>query len=120
MGDSHEDGVHAATAPMLQRHAMRQHLRVIVILAMAAGLGVGLATCKQSEGDRCQVDTDCLEGLVCNQVTKTCQTSSGGGPDGSIRPDASGPDGRPPDARPVDARPVDARRPDANVDAAIN
>lgn len=97
---------------MLRKHAMRPFLRAVAISLVAGGFAAGVATCKQDEGDRCQVDTDCAQGLVCNRVTSTCQTSAGGGPDGSIRPDAAGPA--------IDARPVDARPPDARVDASID
>lgn len=40
---------------------------------------VALASCKQGLGDRCQVDDDCRDGLVCNKATDTCQTIGGGG-----------------------------------------
>jgi hypothetical protein len=61
--------------------------------------------CKQGEGERCQVQADCEAGLVCNQSTMTCQSSSSG-VDGNLAPDAA-----------VDAGPIDADLPDASVDA---
>jgi hypothetical protein len=39
-----------------------------------------VASCKQTEGERCQVDDDCEDPLVCAQATQTCadnDTSSG-------------------------------------------
>ncbi len=52
-----------------------------------------IAGCKQGKGDRCQVQADCQDGLVCNQATNTCQETTGGGidatvPDGPVRMDA--------------------------------
>lgn len=59
-----------------------------------------LAACKQGQGDRCQVNDDCDNGLVCNKAKNTCQSSSGGDLDASV----------------IDAVPMDAT--DAAVDAA--
>lgn len=71
--------------------------------------------CKQGEGDICQVNDDCEEGLDCNAGTMRCQ-----------RPGAEVPDAAPiildaaPDAGPADAS-VDANVPpvDAGVDAQV-
>jgi hypothetical protein len=43
--------------------------------------------CKQAKGDRCEVNSDCKNGLVCNQATNTCQLTTGGGIDATV-PDA--------------------------------
>lgn len=87
---------------------------LLALLACAA------ASCKQGEGGRCQLDSDCSGALVCNQATGTCQTERTTGGDAGFPIDArldAGPpvpDAAPPtpdaapDAAPVDAAPVDA------------
>jgi hypothetical protein len=45
--------------------SMRETLRPF--LGAALLLGVALSGCKQSEGERCEVDTDCSTGLSCNR-----------------------------------------------------
>jgi hypothetical protein len=68
-----------------------------------------LAGCKQGLGERCQVDSDCSDGLSCSQADpKTC------GGDNHEQEDADIPEQNPPDAQP-DAAP-DAT-PDAGIDA---
>ena len=49
---------------------------------------IAAASCKQGEGERCQVQGDCESGLVCNRSTNTCQPIAGG-VDGQITPDAA-------------------------------
>jgi len=82
------------------------------VLGLAAALALAAAAlvtaCQQSEGDRCQVNADCEDGLVCNQATQTCAKTSGGGIDADV-PDPPMPDAALPDA-PIDAM-IDA--PDA-------
>ena len=55
--------------------------RLAIAFALSALAAVGIiASCKQSEGERCQVDADCEDGLVCAQATQTCadnDTSAG-------------------------------------------
>jgi hypothetical protein len=83
----------------------------VVVLFLAAAVTAGVASCKQGEGERCQVKSDCDSGLVCNQATGTCQTTSGN-VDGQISPDArvdAGPDAETFDADTTDAA-VDAER----------
>jgi len=43
-----------------------------------------IASCKSSEGERCQVKEDCQPGLVCNKAKNTCQTTMGGDLDASV------------------------------------
>jgi hypothetical protein len=81
----------------------------LVVVLFAAAVTAGVASCKQGEGERCQVKSDCDSGLVCNQATGTCQTT-GSNVDGEISPDARL------DAGPEDAA-VDADTTDAAVDA---
>lgn len=83
--------------------------RLLAITAALALAGASLvAACKQGEGDRCQVDADCDDGLICNQATQSCAKTSGGGIDADV-PDPPMPDAALPDA-PIDAA-IDA--PDA-------
>ena len=58
------------------------------------------AGCKEGLGDRCQITSDCVDPLVCNSATNTCQETTGGGIDATV------PDGPKMDAS-IDA-PVDA------------
>jgi hypothetical protein len=75
------------------------------------------ASCKQGEGEICQVDSDCESGLKCSRVLDqnvqhcTKNTDVGGDDDaGTIDapvPDATPLDGTPaPDAGPPDATPI--------------
>ena len=92
----------------------RLAVAVVAFAALAAGM---VASCKQGEGERCQVESDCASGLVCNQATGLCQSTQGGA-DGNIQPDANTTiDG--PDADVPDAELPDADLPDAEVDAEI-
>ena len=75
--------------------------RALALLSLVLTSATWMAACKQGEGQRCQVTEDCDDSLVCNQATKQCATSTGGGIDATV------PDGPPPDASMVDA-PVDA------------
>ncbi len=96
------------------------------LLVGILGLGVlALPSCKQGEGEACQVNSDCKSGLVCcfdSETGKgtchaTCVAPVDAGPDGRV--DAEPQDAEPMDAAPVDAAPVDAAPVDgAPVDAA--
>lgn len=81
--------------------------RIIGALPLSLALSLALlGSCKQKEGEICQIDDDCESGLICNAATGRCQ------PRGQIGPDAMpGQDGGPQDAG-VDA-PADAT-PDAS------
>ena len=81
--------------------------RVLVVVGLVLGAAAWMVGCKQSEGDRCQVNDDCADGLLCNQATQQCSQTSGGGIDATV-----------PDGPAVDAA-VDAM-PDAMVDATVN
>jgi hypothetical protein len=63
---------------------VKRLLVMLAVLVSAAYVG-----CKQTEGDRCQVNDDCESG-VCNQANGTCDTTT---ETGDI--DASVPDGQP-------------------------
>jgi hypothetical protein len=87
---------------MLCSRPMRRFSSVLVGFGFAALL-VG---CRQGEGERCQVNADCEEPLVCTEsVPHTCETSASTGPsDGGID-------------TPLDAE-IDGA-PDAATDAAL-
>ncbi|HUS29554.1 MAG TPA: hypothetical protein VMZ53_13670 [Kofleriaceae bacterium] len=61
--------------------------RALVICLLLVG-------CESGEGERCQVDSDCANGLVCNKAKNVCTTGKGGDLDASV------PDGPPADAVP--------------------
>ncbi len=75
----------------MKQSFVRRLLPVLLLGLLAAGV---IAACKQSEGDRCQVDVDCDDGLVCNQGTNppSCQDQNADNPIDALVPDAS-PDG---------------------------
>jgi hypothetical protein len=83
---------------------MRFRLRAFLGSAL---LAVSFASCKQGEGEVCQIDDDCETGLECNAGTMRCQSPGADRADASPRVDAG-----PPDAG------VDAGEPDAGFDAA--
>src|SRR5690348_16947280 len=44
---------------------MTRRLRISLVLPLALAAGALVAGCKQGVGDRCQVDEDCQDTLVC-------------------------------------------------------
>jgi hypothetical protein len=84
-------------------------------LALVAALPVAFAltACKQGKGERCQIDSDCADGLVCTGQFVCDTTKTGGLADAGPAPDAR------PDATTIDATTIDAPpgTPDASVDA---
>jgi hypothetical protein len=86
-----------------------------ITLALLLGVGLAGATgCKSGVGERCQINSDCDDGLVCAKTTDTCVESVNQGVDGGIDAplDASTIDGAPPTDAPVEV--------DAAIDAAID
>ena len=78
---------------------MKRLLVMLAVLVSAAYVG-----CKQTEGERCQVNDDC-ESKVCNQANGTCDTTTETGDIDATVPDADAlppPDTLPP---PADAKP---------------
>jgi hypothetical protein len=72
------------------------------LLLVCMFVAAAVVSCKQGEGERCQVDDDCANGLACNRAKNTCQSSEGGDLDAGII-DAVPADGAvdaPPDAVP--------------------
>jgi hypothetical protein len=64
----------------------------IAIVIASLGLGLltlgGIASCKQGEGERCQVQTDCEDGLECNEAEGVCRSFQAGDLDAQPPPDA--------------------------------
>jgi hypothetical protein len=79
-------------------------MRIVVLVSLLALVG-----CKQGQGERCQVDSDCETGLLCAPATKTCEQTASGGFDAS-------PDAIPIDAG-IDGMPDAEPMPDAMIDA---
>ena len=74
----------------------------MIVPFLALGLAaIAWTACKQEEGERCQINADCADGLVCNLATLQCARSGGGGIDATIPIDA-------PDAATVIDAPIDA------------
>lgn len=68
---------------------MSQSRRVCFRIGLSAAvMSAVLVSCKQGRGDRCQVDDDCSQGLICNKATDTCQETGGGGDIDATVPDA--------------------------------
>ncbi len=78
------------------RVASRAASRVVRALSIAAALlavalpllGV-MASCKQGEGQRCQVQSDCEDGLTCNVGEGVCRATSTSAVDALPPPDAA-------------------------------
>ncbi len=70
---------------------MRKFIAIplLFVLSVIVVGAVGVAGCKQDEGERCQVADDCEDGFICNQATQTCAKTLGGGIDATV------PDGPP-------------------------
>lgn len=77
---------------------MRRAFLFTLLLALTPG-------CKQSEGERCQIDDDCEGGLQCSDSQHICVGMAGSTPDGMPVADARQ-DGPTPDGS-VDAPPGD-------------
>jgi hypothetical protein len=48
----------------------------------------GMVSCKQGEGERCQVQADCDEGFDCNEAEGICRAFKAGDLDALPPPDA--------------------------------
>ena len=86
---------------------MRRRLAYVLVPLAVLGLSAGFMNgCKQGEGERCQVDSDCDQDLdICNEGTGLCQPKGKAGADAVPAPDAR-----------VDSGPIDATVVDGNVD----
>jgi hypothetical protein len=88
---------------MLRRSSVS---RVTLALLLGLGTSLGGAGCKSGEGERCQITSDCEDGLVCADSTNTCVESVNQGVDGGV------------DA-PIDASEADAMVTDAAIDGVL-
>ena len=77
----------------MSHRAMSAAMRRSVLFAV---LALGLGGCGQGRGERCQLPSDCHDGLVCSLATQECSDQSNAGIDASLPTDAA-PDA-PPDA----------------------
>ena len=62
-------------------------------LGLVLLFGAALFACKQGEGDRCQIDSDCEDDLVCVQEATggVCRPTGGGGGSVDAAPPADAP-----------------------------
>ncbi|RMH40446.1 MAG: hypothetical protein D6689_13800 [Deltaproteobacteria bacterium] len=113
---------------------MRSRTARSCALALSLVALAAAPACKQGEGQRCEIDSDCEDGLICSPgpggqsvcVPDTSGTpvdaapkpmpdaSADAAPSDAAPPDA-GVDAAPPDAAPPDAAPPDAGTPDAQA-----
>jgi hypothetical protein len=84
---------------------MRFRIRAFLVCLL---LAAGFVSCKQGEGEVCQIDDDCESGLECNAGTMRCQSPGADRADASPRVDAGPPDAGNPDAAVFDAAVFDA------------
>lgn len=73
-------------------------MKMMLALVSLLLLAVGGAGCKQAEGERCQIDSDCDDGLICcdesgsggicKPKSKCGQTPTDAGTDGTVTPEA--------------------------------
>ena len=54
---------------------MKRSKIIIAVLVACVSIAGLVTACKQSAGDRCQIDADCGTNLVCNKATNTCQST---------------------------------------------
>jgi len=66
--------------------------------AAALLLALGVASCKQGEGQRCQVQSDCEAGLQCNVGEGVCRSASSNTADIDAEPPPDAPTDAPTDA----------------------
>jgi|LNFM01.2.fsa_nt_gb hypothetical protein len=104
---------------------MKRRYRIALVIAFATALGGGLlGACKQGEGERCQVNEDCEDGLTCSSATQTCEERATATPIDAVVPDAqpvdAAIDAMPPDAPPDAPDAAPDAEPDAAVDAMID
>jgi hypothetical protein len=69
----------------------------------SALLAAAIWSCKQGEGEVCQIDDDCESGLQCNAGTMRCQVPGADHADAAPQADAGPDDAGTPDAAPPDA-----------------
>ena len=102
---------------------MRSLVRVVLVTAAIMAAASAVTACKQGKGDRCQVDDDCMSGLVCTTLgycesEQIAPPQDAGTPDARADADLTGLDATP-DAPPAAAdgsfdAPVADAAPDAS------
>jgi hypothetical protein len=60
---------------------------IVAVVVACVSIAALVTACKQSRGDRCQIDDDCSPPLVCSKAENICDTTTGTGLDASV-PDA--------------------------------
>ena len=58
---------------MLRTRRMLRVASIFFVAVRALGATTG---CQQGEGERCQTNSDCEDGLTCNRSTNTCLSGS--------------------------------------------
>jgi len=76
------------TATRRGRRGARPLWLAAALLAVALPMVGAVASCKQGEGQRCQVQSDCEDGLQCNVGEGVCRTVITGDVDALPPPDA--------------------------------
>lgn len=106
----------AAASLVISKNKSVRRLRALRLASLVVGLSLGLAACKQGEGQRCELNEDCAEGSC---ISSKCLSASSLLADGSTAPVQSRPVASPaaPDAGLVaaDAAQVASVIPDAAV-----
>jgi hypothetical protein len=77
--------------PSPARSSVRSFRMFAVVAVAALAVALGVTACDQGVDDRCQVQSDCESGLVCNKATQKCQTQAevDAGPTGTASPSAA-------------------------------
>jgi hypothetical protein len=65
---------------------VKKLLPVVIVIFVAATAGI-VASCKQDDGERCQLNADCKSGL-CNVAEHVCASTTGGGEEDANGPEA--------------------------------
>jgi len=60
---------------------------IVAVVVACVSIAAFVTACKQSRGDRCQIDDDCSPPLVCSKGSMICDTTTGTGLDANV-PDA--------------------------------
>ncbi len=95
-------------------HPLSRALTLAFLIApLLVSMSLFTTSCKQGEGEICQINDDCEGDLICNAATGRCQTRGAGVVDASPSVDSSTIDAAIADAAPPDAAPPDAAPPDA-------
>jgi len=61
---------------------------IVAVLIACVSIAAFVTACKQSKGDRCQIDDDCSPPLVCSKASNICDSSGTGAQIDASVPDA--------------------------------